>query len=99
MKKPHLPVSTGTISRWLKEVLTSAGINTQFTAHSTSIQLRRALTSPPEKSVLTSVGGMRMDVFGSRVYYALEKVLHVHLVMCTCQLGGGCACLYLGPQA
>ena len=35
LKKPHLSVSTGTISRWLKEMLRMAGINNKFTAHST----------------------------------------------------------------
>ena len=35
LKKPHLSVSTGTISRWLKEMLRMAGINNKFTAHLT----------------------------------------------------------------
>ena len=34
LKKPHMSVSTGAISRWLKEMLWMAGIN-NFTAHST----------------------------------------------------------------
>ena len=34
LKKPHMSVSTGTISRWLKEMLRMAGIN-NCAAHST----------------------------------------------------------------
>ena len=35
-QKPHRPVSTDTIARWIKVVLTEAGINTAvFSAHST----------------------------------------------------------------
>ena len=35
LKKPHLSVSTSTISRWLKEMLAMAGVDSKFTAHST----------------------------------------------------------------
>ena len=36
VKKPHLPVSSQTLSRWIKNFLSEAGIDTnQFTAHST----------------------------------------------------------------
>ena len=36
VKKPHSPVTSSTIARWLKAVLNSAGVNTsQFSAHST----------------------------------------------------------------
>ena len=35
LKKPHMSVSTSTISRWLKEMLRAAGINNKFTVHST----------------------------------------------------------------
>ena len=40
LKKPHMSVSTGTIFRWLKEMLRMAGIN-NYTAHS----IRAASTS------------------------------------------------------
>ena len=42
--------------------------------HLEAVQSRRSLVAPPEKSVLRSVDDMRMDVFASRVYHALEKV-------------------------
>ena len=42
--------------------------------HLDGVQSRRSLVAPPEKGVLSSVDNMRMDVFGSRVYHALEKV-------------------------
>jgi len=34
-KKPHKPVSSQTISRWIKSVLLKSGIDSSFTAHST----------------------------------------------------------------
>ena len=49
LKKPHMSVSTGTISRWLKEMLRMAGIN-YFTAHST-----RATSTLAAKSKVVSV--------------------------------------------
>ena len=42
--------------------------------HLEGVQTRRSLVAPPEKNVLSSVDDMRVDVFGSRVYHALEKV-------------------------
>ena len=41
--------------------------------HLPGVQLRRSLVAPPEKSVLASVD-MRMEMFGSLVHHALEKV-------------------------
>ncbi len=41
--------------------------------HFEGVQGRRGLVAPPEKSVLSSVD-MRMEVFGSLVHHALEKV-------------------------
>lgn len=35
INKPHHPVSTATVARWLKETLRMAGVSTDFTAHST----------------------------------------------------------------
>lgn len=50
LKKPHLSVSTGTISRWLKDMLRMAGISNKFTAHST-----RAASTSAAKSKGASV--------------------------------------------
>ena len=44
--------------------------------HLEGVQGRRGLVAPPEKSVLASVD-MRMEVFGSLVHYALEKVTFI----------------------
>ena len=41
--------------------------------HLEGVQGRRGLVAPPEKSVLSSVE-MRMEVFGSLIHHALEKV-------------------------
>ena len=41
VKKPYKSASSQTISRWIKSVLTSSGINENYTAHST----RHASTS------------------------------------------------------
>lgn len=41
--------------------------------HLEGVQGRRGLVAPPEKSVLGSVD-MRMELFGSLVHHALEKV-------------------------
>ena len=49
---PHAPVTTSTISRWLREIMTDAGVNTTlFKAHS----VRGASTSKASKEGL-SVG-------------------------------------------
>lgn len=49
LKKPHSPASTHTLSRWIKDVLTDAGIDsTIFTAHST----RHAATSAAHRKGL-----------------------------------------------
>ena len=38
VSKPHHPVTTGTIARWIKEILNNSGIDTtNFTAHSTRV--------------------------------------------------------------
>ena len=41
--------------------------------HLAGVQGRRGLVAPPEKSVLSAVE-MRMELFGSLVHHALEKV-------------------------
>ena len=46
--QPYKPVSSKTISRWIKEVLTEAGVDNKFTAHST----RHASTSKAQKKGL-----------------------------------------------
>ena len=51
--------------------------------HLEGVYARRSLISRPEKSVLTSVGNMRIEVFGSRVYHALEKVSGVRVMLVT----------------
>ena len=48
--------------------------------HLEGVHARRSLVARPEKSVLTSVGDMRMEVFGSRVYHALEKVRGLSII-------------------
>ena len=50
--QPHTPVTTSTISRWLREIMTESGVNTElFKAHS----VRGASTSKASKEGL-SVG-------------------------------------------
>lgn len=41
--------------------------------HLEGVQKRRGLVAPPERSVLSSID-MRMEIFGSLVHHALEKV-------------------------
>ena len=35
--KPHLPVTSATIGRWLKDILRKAGVAPEFTGHSTHL--------------------------------------------------------------
>ena len=57
--KPHNPVSTATIGRWLKEVLKRAGIDIQkFSAHST-----RSASVSAAKTILDAAGWSNADTF------------------------------------
>ena len=47
--KPHRPVSTDPIARWIRTVLKLAGVGDQFTAHST----RAAATSAAKRNGMT----------------------------------------------
>lgn len=76
--KPHKPVSRDTISRWLKSVLESAGIDTSvFTAYS----VRSASTSAAQSKgasmdqVLTAGGWSAASTFGK--YYNKPIMRHM----------------------
>ena len=65
-QKPHKPVATNTISRWIQTVLTNAGIDTGvYKAHST----RAAATSAANKkqvsieTILSATGWRNMNTF------------------------------------
>lgn len=51
-QKPHKPVSTNTIARWLKNVMAKAGIDTSvYKAHS----MRAAVTSAAKKVPIDTI--------------------------------------------
>ena len=57
--KPHNPVSTATIGRWLEEVLKRAGIDIQkFSGHST-----RSASVSAAKTILDAAGWSNADSF------------------------------------
>ena len=73
-KKPHKRVSSQTIARWLKEVLTSAGINTdKYKAHSTRAASTSAATrgDVPVTAVLEQAGWSNERTF--RRFYNKPK--------------------------
>ena len=65
-RKPHNPVSTATVARWMKEVLSLAGINTEtFSAHSTRAA---SVTAASErgvsiKQIMDAAGWSRLSTF------------------------------------
>ena len=63
--KPHGPVGTNTISRWIKQVLTLIGVDTTvFTAHSTRpANVSKAKTLVPVDTILKHVGWSSDSVF------------------------------------
>ena len=73
IKKPHLPVSSSTIARWLKTTLSSAGVDTtQFSAHSTrgaasSSAFMAGLTT---KQILSTADWSSADTF--KTFYLRE---------------------------
>ncbi|XP_019857980.1 PREDICTED: uncharacterized protein LOC109586243 [Amphimedon queenslandica] len=71
LKKRHNPVSSSTIGRWIKSLLTDAGVNTSiFGAHST----RAASSSAAKKAgvplidIMKAAGWSRSSTF-ERFYY------------------------------
>ena len=64
--KPHNPVSTATIGRWLKEVLKRAGVDIQkFSAHSTrsaSVSAAKTLNISV-KTILDTAGWSNTETF------------------------------------
>ena len=70
-RKPHSPVSAGTIARWIKSLLQDSGIDTDsFSAHST----RAAATSAAKRKglamadILKMAGWSRVSTF-ERFYF------------------------------
>lgn len=66
-QKPHRPVSTDTISRWLKEVLQRSGIDTSiFKGHSTRAASTSAADNSkvPMSTILDSAGWSNASTFG-----------------------------------
>ena len=63
-QEPHKPVSRNTLARWLRQVLSGAGVDTaQFSAHSSAVQWR------PSGRCATS-GRMELGV---NIYPVLQK--------------------------
>lgn len=85
-QKPHKPVSTNTIARWLKNVMAKAGIDTSvYKAHST----RAAVTSAakgkqvPIDTILSAAGWSNVSTF-ARFMISLSKTLPKILGMSYC---------------
>ena len=67
IQKPHKPVSTHTISRWLKTVLEKAGIDTSvFKAHSTraASTSAAAISKIPLSTIMDNAGWSNATTFG-----------------------------------
>ena len=67
IQKPHKPVSTHTISRWLKTVLEKAGIDTSvFKAHSTraASTSAAAISNIPLSTIMDNAGWSNSTTFG-----------------------------------
>ena len=63
-QEPHKPVSRNTLARWLRQVLSGAGVDTaQFSAHSSAVQWRASGRS-------ATSGRM---VLGVNIYPVLQK--------------------------
>ena len=71
LNQPHRPVSSSTISRWIKSLMTSAGINTAFFgAHSTRAASSSAARKAglPLAEIMKSAGWSRSSTF-ERFYH------------------------------
>jgi len=83
--KPHKPVTSCTIARWLKEVLKLSGIDvSSFTPHSTrSISVSAAADSGMTTSdILKAADWSTEPVF----YYCLPETLHMAGLCCLQQV-------------
>lgn len=75
-KKPHGPVATETISRWIKTVLAASGLNTKvFKAHSTRAAATSAASerSIPVQHILNTAGWSNAKTFAR--FYKKEVII------------------------
>lgn len=70
--KPHKPVTTSTIGRWIVSVLTASGVDAEFKAHSTrSASVSQAIRAGiPVDAILQAAGWRSKSVFEQ--YYQKE---------------------------
>ena len=80
--RPHKPVTTSTVGRWIKSVLSSAGIDTSvFKAHSvTGASVTNAhIRGVPVEEILRTADWTNERTF--RKYYLREHIIHEVLVL------------------
>lgn len=76
---PHGPVTSSTISRWLKKILQEANLGQQFTGHSTrsAVSTAAALAGISTQEIMNRAGWSRESTFCRFYYKPSEKTTSV----------------------
>ena len=95
-KKPHRPVSADTVSRWIKQVLTLAGVDTEtYKAGSTraaSVSKAKEAGLPMEK-ILQAGGWTRTSTFNTYYNKSIENVSFAQAILsCSSSSWPSCCC-------
>jgi integrase len=79
--KPHLPVGTNSLSRWIKIFLFKAGIDT-FSAHSTrSATCSKLKTCLPIDSIMKYIGWSNAETMAKFYDKPIEKPLNINTTL------------------